>query len=357
MNDPVAVLDLFVRGLAAGAMAAWSLGIVRSGVSRQARIVTLALGVSVICWLITESATLRAALGDLNILVALAYPLGGLFWLFVLTVFEDAPLTWPALTPSIVLVVLGFVMNAPATGSDGPVWIVFNGFSGLLAVHAGFLVARGWRDDLIEGRRRARAVLLGLVSLFVIGQVAAAFLARLDPTGPWHAFTISGAFGGAVLAALTLAGAVLFLQARPALFGGTRRIEMGADPRAEAVDRLLLDKLEAFVAGEGWRREGLSIGDLARELEVPEHRLRRLINQRLGHRNFADFLNASRVEAAKRRLADPGEARTTVAAIAFDLGYGSLGPFNRAFRTATGATPTEWRRQALQASPNLEEAV
>ena len=68
-------------------------------------------------------------------------------------------------------------------------------------------------------------------------------------------------------------------------------------------------------------------------------------------------MHEERYAAAKRRLADPGEARTTVAAIAFDLGYGSLGPFNRAFRTATGSTPTEWRRQALQASPNLQEAL
>ena len=69
-------------------------------------------------------------------------------------------------------------------------------------------------------------------------------------------------------------------------------------------------------------------------------------------------MNGHRIEAAKRRLADPAEARTTVAAIAFELGYGSLGPFNRAFRAATGATPTEWRRQALgAASPILEETV
>ena len=45
-----------------------------------------------------------------------------------------------------------------------------------------------------------------------------------------------------------------------------------------------------------------------------------------------------------------------MATIAFDLGYGSLGPFNRAFRAATGAAPTEWRRQALQISPDLPEA-
>ena len=62
-------------------------------------------------------------------------------------------------------------------------------------------------------------------------------------------------------------------------------------------------------------------------------------------------------KAAKARLSDPAEARTTVAAIAFDLGYGSLGPFNRAFRSVTDLTPTEWRRRALaEASPDLKEA-
>lgn len=30
--------------------------------------------------------------------------------------------------------------------------------------------------------------------------------------------------------------------------------------------------------------------------------------------------------------------------IALDAGFGSLGPFNRAFRAETGLTPTEFRR-------------
>ena len=82
---------------------------------------------------------------------------------------------------------------------------------------------------------------------------------------------------------------------------------------------------------------GIAIG-------VPEHRLRPLINDHLGFRNFSAFVNAARIEAAKRLLADPAQARTTIAAIAFDLGFGSLGPFNRAFKEATGKTPTEFRR-------------
>lgn len=30
-----------------------------------------------------------------------------------------------------------------------------------------------------------------------------------------------------------------------------------------------------------------------------------------------------------------------------DLGYGSLAPFNRAFRDATGTSPSEYRRAAI----------
>ena len=33
--------------------------------------------------------------------------------------------------------------------------------------------------------------------------------------------------------------------------------------------------------------------------------------------------------------------------IALDLGYGSLGPFNRAFKEATGMTPTGYRERAI----------
>jgi AraC-like DNA-binding protein len=39
-----------------------------------------------------------------------------------------------------------------------------------------------------------------------------------------------------------------------------------------------------------------------------------------------------------------------VSTIAFDLGFASLGPFTRAFKEATGLTPSEWRK----GSPNPE---
>ena len=84
------------------------------------------------------------------------------------------------------------------------------------------------------------------------------------------------------------------------------------------------------------------------ELDYPEHQLRRLINGQLGYRNFSAFLNRYRIEAAMQLLADPDHVRTPILTIALDLGYGSLGPFNRAFKSATNMTPTEYRQQALQ---------
>ena len=85
---------------------------------------------------------------------------------------------------------------------------------------------------------------------------------------------------------------------------------------------------------------------------MPEHRLRRLINQALGHRNFSAFLNGYRLDDARARLADPAQAEVAVLTIAMDAGFQSIGPFNRAFKAATGRTPSEFRRQALARSAN-----
>ena len=79
---------------------------------------------------------------------------------------------------------------------------------------------------------------------------------------------------------------------------------------------------------------------------APEHRLRKLINGTLGHRNFADYVNGRRIEAAKVALADPEQALKPVSTIAYELGFASLGPFNRAFRSVVGVTPTAWRQEA-----------
>ena len=354
MGDSLASIDFFLRGIGVGAMLVLAFSSWRSTASRDARFASLLAGVSLAGWMLTESDRLWAAFDNSMWLLVPAYPVGGAFWLFIAVVFADRRVTALTLAPTILLFVTGPVMMFSPPSIGQPLWALRNLLGALLSAHAVYMIVRSWRGDLVEGRRRLRAPLLGTGALFGVAEVVFAFARRLDPGGPWVALDVGEPFGGAFMTVLAVTTATLFVQARPEVFGAPRRADSGIDGRAEAADRLRLAKLNAFMAAESWRREGLTIGELARQVDEPEHRLRRLINQRLGYRNFADFLNGHRIEAAKQRLADPAEARVTVAAIAFDLGYGSLGPFNRAFRSATGATPTEWRRQAL-ASPDLQQ--
>lgn len=95
-----------------------------------------------------------------------------------------------------------------------------------------------------------------------------------------------------------------------------------------------------------YRQEGSTIGRLAQMQGLPEYKLRRLINQGLGYRNFNSFLNHYRIADAKEAFADPAQSAVPVLTIALDAGFNSLGPFNRAFKAETGVTPSEYRRLA-----------
>lgn len=358
MTQSWPLVSAFVHGLASGALLVLGLVVVRSGLSRHIRISTALATLSIVGWLINESGPLYTAMGEPAVLYVLATPVGGIFWLWVLTVFADWRVSWLTLAPAIALLVSGVAMSLLVGEPQTLLWGLRNLAGGLLAAHAGILIIRGWDDDLVGLRRRFRAVLFTLACLFVLIEVAVSFGYRLTQDQAWLSIAVGRPLGGLIVALLLMSMAGLTLTVIPATFGAARRPEPATDARGEAIDRELITRLDGLMSSEIWRREGLTIGALARELVVPEHRLRRLINQRLGHRNFADFLNGHRIEAAKRRLADPAEARTTVATIAYDLGFGSLGPFNRAFREATGAAPSDWRRRALaDASPKLPDAT
>jgi AraC-like DNA-binding protein len=105
-------------------------------------------------------------------------------------------------------------------------------------------------------------------------------------------------------------------------------------------ENALYAKLQLFIANAGFIQPDLTISQLARQLECPDHHLRKLINQRLGYNNFNAFLNHYRVAEARKRLV---ESALPVLSIALDLGYGSIASFNRAFKDIVGLTPTVYR--------------
>jgi AraC-like DNA-binding protein len=102
-----------------------------------------------------------------------------------------------------------------------------------------------------------------------------------------------------------------------------------------------------MLAERPYRTEGLTIAALAAQLGEQEYRLRRLINGELGFRNFTAFLNSYRLAEVREALADPDQREVPILTIALDAGFGSLGPFNRAFREAEAMTPTAYRAARL----------
>lgn len=89
----------------------------------------------------------------------------------------------------------------------------------------------------------------------------------------------------------------------------------------------------------------LRVADLARLTGEPEYKVTQSITGTLGFSNFNQMVNSYRIAEAKRRLTDPTLAHLPILTIALDCGFGSIGPFNRAFKANTGMTPQEYRRQ------------
>jgi AraC-like DNA-binding protein len=211
--------------------------------------------------------------------------------------------------------------------------------------HALLMAARGRPDDLIERRRLFRVFFIVIVAIQVgIVMGVELFIGELQ-TG-WLTLT-----NVTVIAILTFGLAVPLLRLDRDFFPRTPApasgLGDGEEEELSPAEAVLKKALLALMDDGTYRRSGLTISALAADLGHPEHRLRQLINGRLGYRNFSAFLNSYRIPEAQQVLSDPERVRKPVLSIALDLGYGSLGPFNRAFKSATGQTPTEYRQRAL----------
>jgi AraC-like DNA-binding protein len=356
----VSVLEILLRGFAVGALLATSAGMLASQTRSAARWSGVVLCWSVAAFAVHSGGPESAALAPIEPLLWLLSAGGaGYLHLFAASLFEDRPFTRWRLAPPVVLTGVAAVALALPSGPERGAWVIHNLLEVGVVAHVVLLVWRTWSHDLLESRRALRGPFIGAVACYT-AVLSGLEIAEELGVGLAHA----GALQAATLAVVTLLGACVFLQAKPALFAAVPRATPAQSQPEEpsARDRVALERLGVLMQGdEVWRREGLTVAQLAEAVGTQEHRLRRLVNTTLGHRNFAEFLNARRIEAARAALADPARASAAISTIAFELGYASLGPFNRAFKDATGATPTVWRRAALSASgggaPTAGEAV
>lgn len=102
-----------------------------------------------------------------------------------------------------------------------------------------------------------------------------------------------------------------------------------------------LKQLLAFMDQEKpYRHFQLSIDELANMSNIPPRYLSQIINEQL-KKNFFDFINSYRIEAAKVLLMNP-EKR--ISEVMYDVGFSSRSSFNTHFKKYTGMTPSQYRK-------------
>jgi len=270
------------------------------------------------------------------------------FWLFTRALFDETfrMRWWHALIWAVVAAfsLVNCMWIAPASGARLSIIAVNLLALGFIALAVAQTIA-SWSSDLVEGRRRVRVFIVSAAALY--GGLNAVLQISMSGGG---AAEIANTVNSAVLAAVVAAISIAMMRVDGAdLFPAVAEVQVGAGEAAvvesSAADQKLVDALMRLMGDERiYRHDNITIGTLATRLAIPEYRLRRLINQRLGYRNFNVFLNEHRIAEAKAALADPSQAEVPVITIAMDAGFQSLGPFNRAFKAITGVTPTEYRR-------------
>jgi hypothetical protein len=204
----------------------------------------------------------------------------------------------------------------------------------------GFVVAalvnvlRGWRQDLVEARRKLRAAILVSSGACSIAIMSVELVLRGRP--PSAEILLLNAV---LLAALLLGLACLVLDIGPSVrsaFGWTPPPAATQVEPAHVVARNreqeIIERLQELMTQDAAYRDAtIAIASLASRLGVTEKKLRELINGQLGCRNFSSCVNAF----SSRKCADGCSIRA---------------------RTKYRSSRWRWRRDLVPSSRSIERS-
>ena len=205
-----------------------------------------------------------------------------------------------------------------------------------------------WRDDLVEARRSVRVATVAVAGGMSVASGLSQVLIDQASHANYLAHEMLAAANLAILAFVLFRvigedmGGVLDFDSARATMMPQSKVAVGPDP---ALARLIALLEEEHIC----RNEGLSLAQLAARVGLPEYRLRKLIHEQLGYRNFNALLHDYRIREACRQLSDPALRRTPILTIALSVGYASINTFSRGFREVMGMTPSAWREAKLGA--------
>ena len=321
--------------------------------------IMVAMAISAMCFLVVGAYDEVALFGAFGFVLGfMARLVIVLTWLFCVTLFKDNfkfELFFQLVLGIYIVRSLVFLLGVVPENLFA---ITSFAMRGTIYLYLIYLVLTELSGDLLEKRRQFR-VWFVFILIFV---PAAATIERVFISQTLYSDSKS------ILESLSLflmSSLLLFHIARPkgnnifegkAVEGSEKSsLVLSENPRVEllAADRHSLGLLDAKMHAGVYREHGLTVSRLAEIINVPEHRLRKIINQHLGYRNISQYLNSYRIEEAKTRLANISDRHIPILTIAMDVGYMSLRPFNRAFKDLTSQTPSEYREFQLSSQASF----
>lgn len=296
-------------------------------------------------YVIVSAPVLSSHTGSFFQLLALVATFNSVFfWWFATALFDDnfRWQVWRIIPFVIILAIYLMSRLAPEVLTNSTDNTLHQALVIAMSLHVLWLTLMYRKDDLMELRRRFRLVFVAIIGItvIIIAVVEIVFENKAVPA------SLTG-FHALALFILSLSFLAWILQPNDMFGSPSKQIKLQMLKNIPPEDQIEMRRVETVMKDGIYTQEGFSIKTLSRAVNVPEHRLRRLINQQLGYKNFSAFSNKYRLHDAVTILKDPLQSRRQITQIAFDLGYGSIAPFNRAFKAREGVSPTTFRHTAL----------
>lgn len=229
----------------------------------------------------------------------------------------------------------------------------------LAVIWAYWCVITTWSSDLDAKRRKARGFFVAGIGPIVAVMLMLYFY-FFSTAQPLNFLLYVDLLVSSTIVVLGGIALIYFVDITPTIFGGfaatspplAQHLETG-HPKAEATtpetqnqsERQQLYLLAQVMKDQARFKDiGLNLPSLAGYVQLPEHRLRALINQDLGYRNFNAYLNHYRIEHACKLLKDQNNT-DSILEVSMESGYRTLSTFNKAFKDITSLTPSEFRNK------------
>ena len=274
------------------------------------------------------------------------------FWLLSRTLFCDSNALKSRivfLVPAVIVIeateVLMPTVSVNATTSE--FYRVFNNVASVVCIAVIVFVLNealsGFSKIRSKMERRFRIIFLSIFSI----PVAVAVLWMMGA----EAESLAAEWNDGLLtfcAIIALVGSRLAVEYRLRITGKKAKLSAHTTHELNNNDdsKRLADKvLQAINNDALLTKTNLKVSDLADHLGEQEYKVTRCITNILQYRNFNHMVNYHRINRAIQNFKNPNNSHLNVATIAFDCGFNSLGPFNRAFKQYTGMTPREFRQK------------